>query len=315
MNPDGTATAAPGGDALYSALGAAVWRYPVAALSRVGSDYPDEFRTRIAGLGIGTDMIRAQPGATVHYRITNSESGERRYEHLTPEGRLHELSPQGTDLDSVSCADWVHVAAMPIDLQEKLISRCRAEHVPYSLDPHEEYVTGCERRLGAMIPGGTFTPSQLELALLFPDLADQPPVSMARNATARLLAMGARAVAIKLGASGSFVADPSYEATVPAVPTRVVDSTGAGDAFCGGFVAGYLRTGSLAVAAVCGSVSAAHVIKGFGAFHSELPTAEVVTTQALDLLRNLGAATDTAALLLTGFPWLAVTSRRGAVRP
>lgn len=277
----------------------------MAVLSRVGSDYPVNFMNSIAGLGIGVDMVRTLPGPTVHYQITNSESGERLYEHLTPSRRLRELSPQGPDLETVGRASWVHVAAMPIDVQAVMISRCRAEHVPYSLDPHEEYIIGDEKCLGGLIKESIFTPSQLELALLFPDLAVlQPPQVMAQAAASRLLAMGARAVAIKLGASGSFVADPSYQAAVPPLPTPIIDSTGAGDAFCGGFLAGYLRTNSLLLGAVCGSVSAAHIIKGFGAFHSELPTPETLRRQATRLLREVDAAQSTSALLGTHFPWI-----------
>jgi sugar/nucleoside kinase (ribokinase family) len=129
-----------------------------------------------------------------------------------------------------------------------------------------------------------FMPSELEVGIMFPDLAgDQPPSVVAESAARRLLEMGARSVAIKLGASGCFVADRSYQAALPALPIVVVDSTGAGDAFCGGFLAGYLRTNSLLSGAVCGTVSAAHVVKGFGAFHSELPDPETLRKQAASL--------------------------------
>ena len=305
INPAGRVSAAPGGDALYSAVGAAIWRFPVAILSRVGSDYPADFMNHIAGLSIGTDMVRTVPGPTVHYRITNTASGERRYEHVTAEGRLHELSPQGPDLGAICDAGWLHVAAMPIDVQEAVISRCRAERVPYSLDPHDEYISGHEQRLGDLIEDSIFMPSRLELDLLFPDLSSAPsPQAMARVAANRLLAMGARAVAIKLGADGSFVADSGFQAAVPAVPMPAVDSTGAGDAFCGGFLAGYLRTGSLVLGAVCGNVSAAQVIKGTGALLSELPAPDVLGRQTACLLGEIGAAPDSSALLEARFPWL-----------
>jgi sugar/nucleoside kinase (ribokinase family) len=305
INPAGRASAAPGGDALYSAVGAAIWRYPVAIVSRVGSDYSADFVNHVAGLGIGIEMIRTVPGPTVHYRITNTECGERRYEHVTPERRLEEVSPQGPDLDTIHRAGWLHVAAMPIDVQDAVISRCRAERVPYSLDPHDEYIAGHEQRLGELIKDSIFMPSQLELELLFPDLSAEPtPHAMARVAANRLLAMGARAVAIKLGADGSFVADPSYQVAVPAVPTAAVDSTGAGDAFCGGVLAGYLKTSSLVLGAVCGSVSAAQVIKGSGALLSEVPAPDTLKRQTEYLLGEVDAAAGSSTLLEARFPWL-----------
>ena len=299
INPDGGIDAAAGGDALYSAIGAAVWRYPVAILSRTGSDYPSAFVQDMVGLGIGIDMLRTVPGPTIHYRIRNTSSGERVYEHLTPARLEHELSPQGADLEGVRRAAWVHVAAMPIDIQEAVISRCRAEGVPYSLDPHEEYVAGHEERLADLIRGSIFMPSQVELELLFPDLADRRPETMTRAAADRLLALGARAVALKLGADGSLVADASRRTAVPSVRTTVVDSTGAGDAYCGGFLAGYLRTGSLLLGGVCGTVSAAQVITGFGALHSERPAPGTLREQAARLLGEDGTADADASLLRT----------------
>jgi ribokinase len=308
VNPDGEACAAPGGDALYSAIGAAIWRFPVSVMSRVGADYPAHFVDRIAGLGIGVETLRVLAGPSVHYRITNAPSGGRLYEHLTPARRLDELSPQGADLDAVARATWVHVAAMPLELQTAVIGRCRAEHVPYSLDPHEEYIIGHEASLRDLIADSVFMPSELEVGLMFPDLAGQAPAAMAQTAVTRLLDMGARAVAIKLGGGGCLVADAGYREALASLPISVVDSTGAGDAFCGGFVAGYLRTRSLLVAAVCGTLSAAHVIRGFGAFHSEFPAPAVITEQAAFVLRDAHGARDAAGLLQAGFPWLG-TSR------
>jgi len=311
VNPDGQERAAPGGDALYSAVGAAIWRYPVTVLSRVGADYPTAYRERIAGLGIGVDMIRTVPGPTVHYRITNAQSGERQYEHLTRAERLDELSPQGPDLEAVSRASWLHVAAMPIDRQEAVVARCRAERIPYSLDPHEEYIVGHESRLRELIRGSLFMPSELEVRLMFPVLArERRPEAMARTAATQLLGIGARAVAIKLGASGCLVADPSHRAVLPSLPVTVVDSTGAGDAFCGGFLAGYLRTGSPLLAAVCGTVSAGQVVSGFGALQSELPRPEVLREQAALLLRNVDGALGSWGLLEAGFPSLMTRRNR-----
>ena len=260
---------------------------------------------RIARLGIRNDLVRRVEGPTVHYRITNTQAGDREYEHLTPAQRLAELSPHGSDLDGVRCASWLHVAAMPIDLQGGVISRCRADSVSYSLDPHEEYIVGHERRLYDLIRDSLFMPSQLEVALIFPDLAgDRSPLVIAKAAASRLLGIGARAVAIKLGVDGCFVADANHQAALPSLPVTVVDSTGAGDAFCGGFLAGYLRTGCLLVGAVCGTTSAAHVITGFGAVHSELPTPKTLREQSALLLEDVETASSAWTLLGTHFPWL-----------
>jgi len=54
---------------------------------------------------------------------------------------------------------------------------------------------------------------------------------------------------------------------VPAYPSRMADPTGAGDAFCGGFLAGYQKTFDPLQAALYGNVSASLKVEGSGAFY------------------------------------------------
>ncbi len=56
-------------------------------------------------------------------------------------------------------------------------------------------------------------------------------------AAADLRARGAGAVVVTLGADGARVLAGDVDETVPAVPARVVDTTGAGDAFTGALAA------------------------------------------------------------------------------
>jgi sugar/nucleoside kinase (ribokinase family) len=80
-----------------------------------------------------------------------------------------------------------------------------------------------------------------------------------------LLGWGVPVVALRMGARGSLVATAGGEVyTVPAVPTNVVDTTGAGDAYCGGFLVA-LGTGvDVAEAGARAAVSASFAIEQFG---------------------------------------------------
>lgn len=62
------------------------------------------------------------------------------------------------------------------------------------------------------------------------------PAQIARTLRAR----GAGTVAVKLGEAGAYVDSPDWRGPVPAYAVDVVDTTGAGDAYCGGFLAGVL---------------------------------------------------------------------------
>ncbi len=67
------------------------------------------------------------------------------------------------------------------------------------------------------------------------------------------------------GGQGSVVFRRGERTDVPAVPTRVVDSTGAGDAYAAGFLAGLAAGRPVGECGRIGSVAAAEVISHFGA--------------------------------------------------
>jgi ribokinase len=75
---------------------------------------------------------------------------------------------------------------------------------------------------------------------------------------------------VKRASLGQLVYDAANKKRweIPAYPARVVDPTGAGDAFCGGFSAGYLLTYDPLRAALHGNVSASLAVEGSGAFYA-----------------------------------------------
>jgi ribokinase len=269
VGPAGFVAEAAGGDALYASLGVRVAGATAVLLTLVGDDYPSEHVERMLAAGIDVSHLRRTTGPTVHYRVTNDANGARTYEWISTPDRLLLTSPEATDYATLDGADWLHVAAMPIEAQEVAVKAARAAGVPFSLDPHEEYVVGFEARLARLIDGAVFMPSELEVRLLFPDLARLPPLELVAAAFVRLEASRPALVAVKLGDLGSVVWFEGRTVHVPAPPVPVVDSTGAGDAYCGAFVAAWLGTRSPAVAAACGTVAAGEIIGGFGAFRDE----------------------------------------------
>lgn len=283
----GTRAAAPGGDALYSALGVRVWGLPVGIVSRVGEDYPDEYLRKMEDAGIAIDGIVSQPGPTIHFRIAYRTADDRTFEHLTSVDRLDILSPGGQEVVTLGDAPWVHIAAMPIAQQVSIVEACRRMGVEYSLDPHEEYVAPYRAELRALLNAGTFLPSELEADLLFPDFATvSDPRARAQRVAAACTRCGATTAAIKLGALGSYVVSRGRGWNVPAVPVASVDPTGAGDAYCGGFIAGMVATGLPLAAAACGTLSAAYIIQGFGAFDASPPAGPWLHRNLRSLLKS-----------------------------
>jgi 2-dehydro-3-deoxygluconokinase len=79
------------------------------------------------------------------------------------------------------------------------------------------------------------------------------------------LELGARVVALKLGKEGSAVATAERRERVAPFAVKVVDATGAGDAFDGAFLAEFLAKGDPFAAARFANVAAALSTLGYGA--------------------------------------------------
>jgi len=135
--------------------------------------------------------------------------------------------------------------------------RERAAGAVITLDTHEDWRPG-DDVLDAARLVDVFVPSRAELTELTG--RDDP-----ERAADDLLAAGVRCVVVKLGGDGALVARPgSPPAWVPAAPAEVVDPTGAGDSFCGGFAAGLALGDDAVEAAWRGAVTAAAAIGAAG---------------------------------------------------
>ncbi len=89
----------------------------------------------------------------------------------------------------------------------------------------------------------------------------------------RLLADGAAVVALRMGELGSLVAhrDDNCAWHIPALPvTEVIDQTGAGNSYCGGFVVGWRRKNDIAAAGCYGAAAASFTLEHIGC--ARLPT-------------------------------------------
>ncbi|MEM2098929.1 MAG: carbohydrate kinase family protein [Candidatus Bathyarchaeia archaeon] len=85
------------------------------------------------------------------------------------------------------------------------------------------------------------------------------------KAADKLIGMGVRVVAVKLGGEGCYVTDGRERHLVEAFKVKVVDTTGAGDAFCAGFLYGLLNGKSLSECGRLGNFVASRCITKLGA--------------------------------------------------
>jgi len=290
IRPDGSSQMGTlGGNSVHAAAAALTWAGEVGVVARCGADFPAAALARLREAGADTGGIRPVEGPTVRNWVIYEADGTRNWVYRTPRGRSAEVAPQPDDipaawLDRVP-APVVHIAAMPLAAATALIRsvRARAGGAIVTLDTHEDWPPGAEV-LDAARLADVFLPSREELTELMG--YDDPP-----RAAGELTGAGVACVVVKLGSAGALVARPgSPPVQVPAECVEVVDPTGAGDSFCGGFAAGLALGEDAAQAARRGCVTAAAAIGAVGSLRL-LDRGWL----ARDLLDGRGAGSGTAA--------------------
>jgi ribokinase len=280
-----------GGSLLYAAAGLRVWESEIGLVARVGNDYPREWLNACIARGLDTFGIRILPkNIDVREFLAYDESFEAsrinpvsqfaRRGMTFPKSLLGYQPPDDkkkpdpesmlivTDIPSdYLLARAALLCSMDIVTQTQLIAGMKRGSVhTFILEPGHDAMTPKARRgLPTLLHGVTaFIPSQEELCNLFwgetHDLWE-----MARS----ISKYGCEYVVIKCGARGQLLYDANRKRRweIPAYPARLADPTGAGDAFCGGFLAGYCKNYDPLEGVLYGNVSASLKVEGSGAFY------------------------------------------------
>jgi ribokinase len=293
-----------GGNVIYSAAGARLWSDYVYAIGRVGSNFPRGWLAAIDARGIDTrgifdtgapedhrtfyayvdQNVRDDTHPAAHFDRIGQPLPDalRDYTHSTP-GQdnpdvFEPLASRPEDLTrwAERCGRWreghapaaLHIAPSSIRTQQQIPDAARALGIGIiSVDPGERTMKP------ALLPHiedmlariDVFLPSDQEVHSLF---ATHPDVD-ARHAEACahwFAERGPRVVVLKQGAQGCLIHEKRGGFwRLPAPPTRVVDVTGAGDSFCGAFMAEFAHSGNARHAAAMGAVAASIVIEDYGA--------------------------------------------------
>jgi hypothetical protein len=279
---------------LYAAAGARVWDAEIGLLGRVGEDYPQAWRSDLEVRGFDIRGIRIMPGS-MDLRSFKAYSENFELSRDTPVAhfarrkmdypksllgykpfpeteydprRFSPLTPSVGDIpEEYLEASAVHLCPMDLNGHGQLLYAFKAGSANnVTLDPSRNYMTPeFLKELGALLNGLTaFLPSQDELKKLYWGRTDD-----LWEIAEELGTFGCEMIVIKCGGHGQLLYDVPGKRRweVPAYPSRVADPTGVGDAFCGGFLAGFRTTYDPLQATVYGNVSASLNIEGSGAFY------------------------------------------------
>jgi sugar/nucleoside kinase (ribokinase family) len=278
----------PGGSLLYAASGLRVWEAEIGLVGRVGNDYPRAWLNECKARGFDTSGIRILPqNLDVREFIAYNESFEANrvnpVSHFARRGMTFPKSLLGYQPDKkpdaaraltvmdipedYQMARAAHICPMDLDAQTQLIAGLKRGSVhTFILDPAPDSMTPKARReLPALLNGITaFMPSEEELRSLF----EGETHDLWQMAEAVAL-YGCEYVVIKCGARGQLLYDVDSKRRweIPAYQTQLTDVTGAGDAFCGGFMAGYCKDYDPLEGVLHGNISASLKLEGIGAFY------------------------------------------------
>jgi ribokinase len=271
-----------GGSAAITAAGCARLGLRTALLAGVGDDVFGAFtRERLAERGVRTTALRTVPQIPTGLSVILSTIGDRAI--LTLPGTIPTVRPG--DVTDAHLASTRHLHVASLFLQPELagglvdiFARARAMGVSTSLDTNWDPSERWDSVMAILAETDFFLPNAAELLAVtgrVPTRDDAPdrdaPHGEARDrdapdgdapdceaAAAELVAAGTTVV-LKDGPRGARAWWPGGDCAAPGMPVEVVDTTGAGDSFNAGFLAGHLAglpmPQAVAWAAMAGSLS------------------------------------------------------------
>lgn len=289
----------PGGNALYAAGGASLWLEedePLGIVSRVGEDYPRQWVKEYKKKGYHTEGINILM-ESVDLRKFRRYSNIDNFTSQDPIGQFAEIekefpkallgykSPSPT-LDSKQELNIqsIRKADLPENyLQANAAHLCPIDYLTHSLIPTILRQEGMATI--TLDPGPGYFQAEFwdDLPAVFRDIttltfSEKDVRNVFKNKTDKIWEMieeiatlGCPLIIVRRGERGQLLYDKDgnkkYE--IPAYDARVTDTSGAGSAFCGGYLVGFRHTFDPLQGVLHGNIAASISVEGSGAFYAK----------------------------------------------
>ncbi len=253
-----------GGSAAYVSLAARRLETRVSVISKVGADFPEAYKWWLGQEGIDlSGIVKDEKAQTTRFELKYSNPPSDRLLKLT--NRAPPITVD--DLPKSLKADAIHIAPIAGEITYEVAEKLKSFADVLSLDPQgllrsfdeEGNVTLgslTDKRILSLIDIYKSSMTEIEAVT---GLAEPEPAIEAVHK------LGAKIVIVTLGEDGAVVSTGDTTYYVPAYkPEKIVDPTGAGDAFIGGFLAEYVYGGNYLRCACVGSAAASLVVEGIG---------------------------------------------------
>lgn len=222
-------------------------------IATAGNDFED-YRSFLVTHGIenaGIKVVSNEPCGSYHV-ITDSDDNQIGAFYTGATKYNKDLSVNGEEKPG-----FVVVGPNDPEAMRKFITECRTHGYRYMYDPAFQIDNFTPEDLRYAIEGAELLiGNDYEIALIEQKL---------ECSHEDVLVMGPKAVITTLGGKGSIIETRTDAIHIkPAKPNNISDPTGAGDAYRGGFLAGYLRGYDLAACGKMGSVAAVYTVEKYG---------------------------------------------------
>ncbi len=253
-----------GGSATYVSFAARRLGARVAVVSKVGSDFPAAYLWWLRQEGVDlSGVAKVENAQTTRFELKyNSDLSDRIL-------RLKNRAPPITidDLPDSLKAKAIHIGPIAGEITYEVVEKLRSCAEVLSLDPQ-----GLVRNFDANgnVTYSTLTDNRiLNLVNIYKSsLAEIEAVTNQSDLNSAIKAIhdhGVETVIVTLGMKGAVLSVKGNISNIPAcVPEKLVDPTGAGDAFIGGFLAEYINDANYLRCACVGSAVASLAVEALG---------------------------------------------------
>jgi 2-dehydro-3-deoxygluconokinase len=250
-------------------------------ITALGRDMPgDSFMRLWAREGVDTAcVLRTERGPTGVYFVTHDAAGHH-FLHYRTGSAAALYAPGDVPAAAIAAARVLYVSGI-----SQGISASACDAVFAAIDVAERhgvkfaYDTNYRPRLWPPMRAAAVMHAAMARAdYAFPGAEDVTILTGLTDPDAMLdfyLRLGSKVVVLKMGAAGAYVATTRARVRVPAYPVAAVDATGAGDTFCGSFLARVLAGDGPEAAARYAVVAAGLKCRGYGAVGPIPAAAEV----------------------------------------
>jgi 2-dehydro-3-deoxygluconokinase len=273
LQPDGTRhyLEGHGGDTSNAAIAAARQGARVSYITALGNDMPgDSFMALWEQEGVdASTVIRTDRWQTGVYFVTHDERGHH-FLHYRTNSAAAMYKPADLPEAAIAGARMFYVSGISqgistsaTDAVFAAIDIARRNGVQVAYDTNYRPRLWPPARAAAVIHAAM---AQTDYAL--PGMDDVAVLTGLTEPDAILdfyLRLGPKVVVLKMGESGAYLATPDHRVLISRHEVHVVDATGAGDTFCGSFLARILSGDDPEAAARYAGVAAALKCTGYGA--------------------------------------------------